>query len=167
MSEHPSPAWTNFERDFLNANSWPQRKDGFPADLLEALSPEERQRAETILLERLDGRDDWPILGVALLGSKRAIPVLEQLLKQTSTPALRALTARALFELTGDTSLEVHPARLATDVNAFWGTRIDAIYHLARFRTATAQVTLESLQDDSEYLVAYNAKRALQWMRRL
>ena len=44
-----SAAWSHFEQNFLNANSWAQRKDGFPADLLDALSPEERERAIVIL----------------------------------------------------------------------------------------------------------------------
>jgi hypothetical protein len=44
-----SQAWTSFETDFLNTTSWSQREDGFPSDLLDALSPAEKNRAITIL----------------------------------------------------------------------------------------------------------------------
>ena len=46
-------AYDDFERDFLNADTWAQRKDGLPLDLLDALSDAEKVKAGQILA-RLD-----------------------------------------------------------------------------------------------------------------
>jgi hypothetical protein len=58
-----------FKKDFLMANSWPQRKDGVPLDLLDALSPEELKKAERMLIEALGHRDSWPIRGLGHIKS--------------------------------------------------------------------------------------------------
>ena len=46
-----------FRRDFLNANSWAQRKDGCPLYILDKLTKEELEVAEIELLKRLDLND--------------------------------------------------------------------------------------------------------------
>jgi HEAT repeat protein len=156
-----SQAWNRFDAFFLNANSWEMRKDGYPGDLIDALSPEEKDRAKTILMERLDGRDDWPIRAMAQLGVTDSVARLRELLLPSHDPVVRAVAATSIYELAGDASMDSIVANIARAPEVFWGSRIDAIYCLARFKTDTAIKTLAELKKDPDYLIRYNAKRAV------
>lgn len=152
--------WYNFEKDFLNANSWPQRKDGFPVDLLDALSPEERERAIVILKNKLDGRDDWPIQAMAHLHVSESLPTLRKLLQNVNEPATRAMIATAIYELAGDLTMEEEVAAVAASRKLLWVQRLDAIHCLGRFKTDSARQLLNELTNDPDYLVSSNAKLA-------
>lgn len=51
-----------FRKEFLEANSWSQRKDGVPLDLLDNLTDEEQKTAEIELIKVVSLRDNWPII---------------------------------------------------------------------------------------------------------
>ena len=153
-----STAWQSFETDFLNATSWAQRKDGFPSDLIDALSPDERQKAEDILFGRLDGSDDWPVRAMGHMKISRAVPRLRALLSHRLT-TIRATAATAIYRITGDAAVESIVAAIATDTTLEWMFRLDAVLCLGEFDTESARKTLKTLESDAEYLVAYNAKR--------
>lgn len=155
-----SPAWTSFETDFLNANSWPQRKDGFPSDLLDALTPAEREKAISILKENLDGRDDWPIRAMAHMGVSESVPRLRELLKEATMPTIQAVTATAIYELTKDSEMEEIVWSVAGAKEKEWVYRLDTIHCLGRFKSGSAAARLAFLLDDPDYLVSYNAKIA-------
>jgi HEAT repeat protein len=155
-----SEAWQNFEKDFLNANSWAQRKDGFPADLLDALSPEERERAIAILKSKLDGRDSWPVQAMAHLHVSESLPVLRKLLQNVNEPATRSMIATAIYELAGDLAMEEEVAAVAASRKLLWVQRLDAIHCLGRFKTDSARRLLNELTNDPDHLVSYNAKLA-------
>jgi HEAT repeat protein len=155
-----SHSWEQFENDFLSANSWAQRKDGFPADLLEALSADERVRAVEILRTRLDGRDDWPIRAMAHLGIAESVPRLRELLCICQAPIMQAVIATSIYELTKDSSMESIVTTVATARDREWVHRLDAIHCLGRFKTDTAAKVLSKLTEDPNYLVSYNARIA-------
>ena len=71
----PSDKLEIFRKEFLNANSWAQRKDGVPLDLLDNLSIEELEIAEKDLIERLSLKDDWPINGLGHIKSQKALSI--------------------------------------------------------------------------------------------
>lgn len=54
----PSNKLEIFRKEFLNANSWSQRKGGVPLDLLDNLTNQELEIAENELIENLDLKDD-------------------------------------------------------------------------------------------------------------
>jgi hypothetical protein len=151
-------AWDNFEAGFLNANSWVQRKDGFPSDLLDALSPEEKAKAEDILFNRLDGRDDWPLRAMGHLSVARSVVRLRELLGN-KMPTIRATAATAIYKITGDSDMEAIVADIAQDTSLEWMFRLDAVICLSEFQTDSAQQVLSALESDQQYLIAYNAKR--------
>jgi HEAT repeat protein len=155
-----STAWANFETGFLSAASWPQRKDGFASDLLEALTAEEKQEAARILQDRLDGADDWPIRAMAYLGVTACVPRLRELLQEETMPSIRAVTATAIYELTNDPDMEDIVWAVASATDKEWFHRLDAVHGLGRFRSVSAADRLCSLLDDSDDLVSYNAKLA-------
>ena len=155
-----SPAWQHFEQDFLNANTWPQRKDGFSPDLLDALSPEERTRAVAVLMKKLDGRDDWPVRAMAYLKVSESIPILRALIRTVEFPAMRAVIATAIYELSGDESMEMEVASVAAAREREWMYRLDAIHCLGRFKTKSAHKILCELTHDPDPLVSHNARLA-------
>jgi len=155
-----SAAWSHFEQDFLNANSWPRRKDGFPSDLLDALSPDERTCAVSILKDKLDGRDDWPVRAMAHLRVVESVPILRRLLQEERFPVMRAVVATAIYELVGDKTMEKEVASVASAREREWVHRLDAIHCLGRFKTESAHKLLCELTQDPDYLVSYNAKLA-------
>jgi hypothetical protein len=89
-----------------------------------------------------------------------AVPKLRGLLIASHRSAVRTVVAAAIFELTGDASMEGVVADVATNQENFWGSRIDAIYLLARFKSRSAFDALSGLTHDPNDLVRYNAKRA-------
>ena len=97
---------------------------------------------------------------MAHLGVVESVPKLRRLLLTVQEPRMQAVLATSIFELTGDTTMENIVSEVAMTPAIFWGTRIDAIYCLARFKTETSMRTLSALTKDPEYLVRYNAKRA-------
>ncbi|MDZ4746401.1 MAG: hypothetical protein SGJ05_10420 [bacterium] len=85
-----------FRKDFLGANSWPQRKDGVPLDLLDNLSPDELKTAEQELLTAASLRDDWPIIGLGHIKSIKSIPILYNLLGKSKT-SMTVTIAHSIF----------------------------------------------------------------------
>jgi hypothetical protein len=160
-----SAALEAFRRGFFQADSYALRKDGPPLELIDALDEAERLQAEEELLLKLDGRDDWIAQGLGRLRSQRAVPVLRQLIFWDKCDS-NAAYATAIFLINGDTSLEYLVVREAKAwnplplSNTVYG-RIDAIHHLAMFKTPLALAVLDELTHDPDYLVAYNAKVVL------
>ncbi len=53
----------------MGANTWAQRKDGVPLDLLDKLSVDELKTAEVELTKSANLGDTWPILGLGHIKS--------------------------------------------------------------------------------------------------
>jgi HEAT repeat protein len=153
-----SDAWKHFKDEFLHCNSWELAKDGFPGDLLDALSDDERERAAGILSRQLDGRNEWAIRAMARLNVPDSVPRLRELLENCTAPTIRTAIAEAIYQLTNDSSMENIVTRIATKKDLDSSHRVDAINSLGRFRTDTALKTLSDLAKDPNYEVAYNAR---------
>ena len=125
-------AYDDFTSGFLNANTWAQRKEGLPLDLLDALSEPEKLLAEYQLLKRIEGNDPWVIDGLAHLKSARALERLRPLLV-VKEGLIRVHIATAIYQLSGDLAMERIVADFAANEANFWGSRIDAVHCLAKF----------------------------------
>ena len=73
---------------------------------------------------------------------------------------MRAVIATAIYELTGDETMEKEVASVAAAGDREWVHRLDAIHCLGRFKTDSAHKLLCELTHDPDYLVSYNAKLA-------
>lgn len=87
-----------FIKEFLKANTWAQRKNGFPLDLLDNLTDEELKTAEIELIKVVSLRDDWPIIGLGHIKSKNALPTLYELL-DNSKGAIKVTIAHSIFQI--------------------------------------------------------------------
>jgi hypothetical protein len=155
MSSHLN----TFRQEFLGANTWLQRKDGVPLDLLDKLSSDELSIAEAELIKAADTRDSWPILGLAHIKSTKALPTLYGLLGKGS-PAFTITTAYAIFRINEDPAMiNVVLQQLPHITNQY--ELIDLLYLLPAFKDNQITSLLHSCRNHKEYLVAYNATRAL------
>ena len=162
----PSQAYTCFEIDFLEANSWPQRKEGVPLNLLDALDADERAMAEAALLQRLSPGDDWPALGLGHLRSQKALAPLRALLAK-SAGTVRAAAALAIWQISRDPAMCDVLIRLTHDndtenresLKCF--IMIEVIHCLAHPPYLAAVTRLVELKRSGNYLFAYNARYGL------
>ena len=154
-----SPNLDKFKREFLQANTWVQRKDGVPLYLLEKLSIEERSIAEHEMIRSLSLNDTWPIMGLAHIKSRKALPKLYDLLDQ-SKEHYKITLAYAIYQICNngkmiDIVLDELPK--ITDQHRL----IEIMYLLTAFNNEKITESVIIYLDDEDYLVAYNAARAL------
>ena len=148
-----------FRKEFLNANTWAQRKDGVPLDLLDNLTNEELKEAEIELIKVASLRDNWPINGLGHIKSKDALPTLNQLLDKSKN-AMRVTIAHAIFQICHDTKMiEIVLETMPKITNEF--ELIDVLYYLPNFKDKRITELHHSYRNHKDYLVAYNATRYL------
>jgi hypothetical protein len=148
-----------FRNEFLFANTWAQRKDGVPLDLLDNLTTEELKIAEIELLKVASLRDDWPIVGLGYIKSKSALPTLYDLLEK-SKRAMKVTIAHSIFQICQDNTMtEIVLETMPTITNQF--ELIDVLSYLPGFKNKRITDLHHSYRNHKDYLVAYNATRYL------
>lgn len=148
-----------FRKEFLQANTWTQRKDGVPLDLLDNLTNEELKTAEAELIRVLSLKDDWPIEGLGHIKSKDALPTLYNLLEK-SKGAMTVTIAHSIFQICEDTKMiEVVLETMPRITNEF--ELINVLYYLKDFKDTRITELHHSYRNHKDYLVAYNATRYL------
>ena len=148
-----------FRREFLGANTWAQRKDGVPLILLDNLSAEELKTAEAELIKSANAGDSWPILGLGHMKSKQALPKLYDLLVK-SEKNIKVTIAYSIFQISQDTKMiDIVLDEVQKTTNQY--ELIDLLYLLPAFKDDRVNLLLNNFRDHKEYLIAYNATRAL------
>ncbi|GGB01067.1 HEAT repeat domain-containing protein [Puia dinghuensis] len=151
--------WELFQRDFLHANTWPQRKDGVPLELLDRLSHEERALAEDQLIEALSSGDSWPARGLGHIRSMKALPALYALLEKCQQD-MKVNVAYAIYQVNYDRGMvDIVLAELPKIGSEY--SLIDVMHLLPNFQDPRVTELLRVYRHDKRYLVAYNAARAL------
>ena len=143
----------------MNANSWAQRKDGVPLFLLDNLSFEERMIAEAELIASANGKDSWPVLGLAHLKSVRALPLLYNLLDKYEGKH-RLIISYAIYKICNDIGMA---DIVITEIPRVTGELdlIEILYLLPEIKDDRITALLNSYREHKDYLIAYNATRAL------
>jgi hypothetical protein len=148
-----------FRQEFLGANTWAQRKDGVPLDLLDNLSAEELKIAEEELIKAASLHDDWPILGLGYIKSKEALPTLIELLND-SKGVMKIKIAHAIFQISQDDKMKDIVIDTFPKIKGELEL-IDALYYLPFFKDKRITDLLHEYRTHEKYLVAYNATRYL------
>ena len=148
-----------FRKEFLGANTWAQRKDGVPLDLLDTLTVDELKTAEGELIKSTNLSDTWPILGLGHIKSTQALPTLYNLLDK-SNKGFKATIAYSIFQICKDQKMiDLVLEELPKTTNQY--ELIDVFYMLPAFKDERITALLNHYREHNEYLVAYNATRAL------
>lgn len=155
MSKHLQ----QFRDDFLNANTWGQRKDGVPLELLDKLSSADLEVAENELIGKLGLGDDWPIQGLGHIRSQKSLPLLNDLLLK-SQKTMRVTIAHSIFQIKQDQEMiEIVLEEMPRPEH--WTEIIHLLYLLPTFQDERINTLLNNYREHKDYLVAYNATRAL------
>jgi len=148
-----------FRKEFLEANTWAQRKDGVPLDLLDNLTTEELTIAENELLKLASLHDNWPIVGLGHIKSKSALPTLYVLLDK-SNGSMKVTIAHSIFQICQDRKMiEIVLETMPRITNEF--ELINVLYYLPDFKDKSITDLHHSYRNHKDYLVAYNATRYL------
>ena len=148
-----------FRQEFLGANTWAQRKDGVPLDLLDKLSEDELKTAEVELIKSAQIGDTWPIIGLGHIKSTQALPKLYNLLDK-SKKGFKVTLAYSIFQICKDQKMiDIVLEELPKTTNQY--ELIDVLNMLPTFKDEKITALLNSYRNHKEYLVAYNATRAL------
>jgi DNA-directed RNA polymerase subunit F len=148
-----------FRDEFLNADTWAQRKDGIPLDLLDNLSEDELKKAEKELIDILSTKDDWPIKGLGYIKSKNALVKLYELLPK-SNKGMKVTIAHSIFQICKDKEM-ISIALTETPKVSNQFELIDLVYLLSDFQNEQVTEMLNNYRGHKEYLVAYNATQAM------
>lgn len=148
-----------FRDEFLNANSWAQRKDGVPLYLLDKLSNEELEVAEKELIQKLSLKDDCPINGLGHIKSQKALPKLYNLL-QKSKKGMKVSIAHSIFQISEDKEM-IDIVLSEMPKLKHWTAIIHILYLLPKFKDKKIDNMLNSYREHKNYLVAYNATQAM------
>lgn len=160
-----SPEFKRFEESFLG-NPSSSVTDGLDVAALLSLQGAERERAEAILLQRLDEDDMRAIIGLGALRSSRARPSLERIFHEARGEAQGILglqlveTSRALWRIAPDQRW------LGAVLDVLRGSRYEqnrraAAGVLEDFRHADAERALIETLDAPDKLLRYAAACAL------
>ncbi|MFV0537517.1 MAG: CPCC family cysteine-rich protein [Dysgonomonas sp.] len=154
-----SEALHNFYNDYLFANTWVQRKDGIPLDLLEELSEDETIIAENEFLITLDStRDYWIFLGLSFLKSHRALPTFYSLLEKEDNIKMRIYLSYSIYRIIEDQTM-INIVLDEMSKLKEWYDIIDFLFLLPDFQNEKTDKLLKQYTTHNHCLVAYNAKR--------
>jgi hypothetical protein len=148
-----------FRKEFIEANTWAQRKDGVPLDLLDNLTSEDLKIAEIELIKVVSLKDNWPIDGLGHIKSKDALPRLYDLLDKSKN-SMKVTIAHSIFQICQDTKMiEIVLETMPKITNQY--ELIDVLYYLPDFKDKRITELHNNYRNHKEYLVAYNATRYL------
>ena len=129
-----SARWQNFECHVLNP-TWEDLREGFPRSELNGLTVRERQRAETLLFERLRDAKEWSselpwwVEGAIHLDLRETIPLLRQMLESLpgKEPWSDVVLMGALYQFTSEPEYESVILAIAQDRDRDERSRTEAI----------------------------------------
>ena len=148
-----------FRKEFLEANTWAQRNNGVPLDLLDNLTDEELKIAEIELIKVVSLKDNWPIVGLGHIKSKDALPILYDLLDKSKS-SMKVTIAHSIFQICQDSKMiDIVLESMPRITNQY--ELIDVMYYLPDFKDKRVTELLNNYRNHKEYLVAYNATRHL------
>jgi hypothetical protein len=126
---------------------------------LDKLDEEELAVAEKELIQALNTGDPWPVIGLGHIRSQKALPVLYGLLSETER-SMKLIVAHAIFLICGDQQMIGTVLKEIPKLEN-WYEFIDVLYILPDFRDSRVDNMLQDLCGHPDYLVSYNAKRAM------
>lgn len=148
-----------FYKDYLNANSWPQRKDGVPLDLLDKLNQDDKIIAEDELIDHIGFNDSWPIIGLGYMKSTKSIDKLYKLLNKSSK-YFKIVIAHSIYQINGDLEMIDIAIKESERLKSTYEI-IQILFMLRDFKDDRIDKLLYDFYNHKDYLVAYNAARVL------
>ena len=151
-----------YPADYSNRNGFSNNH------IIDNLSLDEKLEVENSLINKISEHPEDLLIVETLvyLKSKKAIPALRQLLEKSSNDMEKLIIASSMFEINQDNDM-VDIAigafrKLDNKKDAYYVYKLtSAFYILAKFNKTSVMDIIKEYFDHTEYLVSYNAKRAL------
>jgi hypothetical protein len=148
--------------EIIPPNNYKHREGFSNKHLIDALNNQERAMIEEVLISMLLTKVD--ILIVETLGymkSLKSVPILIDLLRQTSNAMNRLIISSTVFEINQDmTMIEISIEGFKT-LNDEYFSIIHGFYYLSKFKNEKTEAIIKRYIQHSDYLISYNAKQAL------
>lgn len=144
-------------------------RNGFSNNhIIDDLSADEKLKVENALINKLSEHPEDLLIveTLAYLKSTKSIPALRNLLENSSNSMQKLTIATSIFEITQDNDMVdialIAFRQLDNRKDAYYAYKlISAFYYLAKFNNPAIMEIIKEYVDHKEYLVSYNAKRAL------
>ena len=148
--------------DIIPPNDY-QNRNGFGNEnILASLTDSERLEVEKRLIEMLKKNDDT-LIGETLmiLKSKNSLPTLRAKLERAKESSEKIIWASFINEINGGDDEMKNIALKEFDNVTEKYTLISMFNYLARFNDLRIKEKILSFTDDSDYLIAYNARTSI------
>ena len=139
-----------------------EHRDGFSNEqIIDKLNKVEREQVETALIKKLSQRSDDLLIVTTLsyLKSHKSLDILYKLLNEAKSTG-KVIIASSIYEIAKDEKM-IDAALEASEPLTNWWDLIGVFYYLAKFNTQRTDDFIRKFFDHKEYLVAYNATRAM------
>ncbi|TXT55999.1 MAG: hypothetical protein BAJATHORv1_30383 [Candidatus Thorarchaeota archaeon] len=150
--------WDYFMNNFFG-DPYMMWHDGIDPTAAARLEGEEREKAESMLIEAVKEGNHYAARGLGEMRSKRAAPVLKQLL--THEFGLLQIEAAASLNQIENTTKYVEIIADILRSDAHWSTRIVAAMRLKRYKTPETIDALFEGMLDHDYLVRNHSATSL------
>lgn len=149
-----------------------QHRNGFNnIPIIDKLTDNEKNQVENVLIDRLlhktnEEADTLIIETLAYLKSVKALPVLRNLLEHCSIEVVKLRIATSIFEINQDDDM-VNIAitsfkKLDNSKDSYYVHKLtSAFFYLIKFNKPEVNELIKKYIDHKEYLLSYNARRAL------
>jgi len=147
-----------------------KHRNGFNNNnIVDNLSQSEKKELEDWLIEKLliDRELDTLIVEtLAYLKSNKALPILNNLLKTSSNEMVKLIISTSIFEISHDNmmvSIAISSLKNIDNINdSYYVFKItSAFYYLIKFNSVDVNNIIREYTHHKEYLISYNAQRAL------
>lgn len=150
-------------------------RNGFSnIELINKLTNEKKGDLENILINKLKFIEDKEfdsliVETLAYLKSKKALPILQELLIKCSNDTDKLIIASSIFEIDKSNIDMIDIAinlfkKMDNKNDAYYVYKlVSAFYYLSKFKNSKINNIIKEYTEHPEYLVSYNAKKALQF----
>ena len=139
-----------------------QHRNGFSNQhIIDSLSAQERNDVEVALIEELKEKSDMLVIeSLAYMKSEKVLPLLYEMLKNLKDGMEKLIIAVSIFEINQDREMIEEAKSLFKNIVDKYQL-IAAFHYLIRFRDKEISSIIQEYSTNSDYLISYNAKQAL------
>lgn len=148
-------------------DNYQNRYDFDNRSIIDSLSYEEQKQVEELLIKLLMTKSDLLIVEtLSYLKSEKSLPIFYSLLNSDCNEWAKIIISASIYSIKKDNmmidvAINAFKKFEQNQDNYFKFTVLPMFYYLARFRNERINDILEKYSKDSDYLIAYNANKAL------
>lgn len=149
-------------REIIPPNDYTHRRDFSNKSLIDNLSDAEKKEIEDSLIGALSDFlvDILVMETLAYMKCERAIPAMKNTLPICDNKVQKLIIAAAIFEINKDPEMIDTAIKSFKEIHDSYGL-ISSFYPLMKFNDDHINNMIRKYTTDRDYLVSYNAKRAL------